>query len=47
MAHEVCGKIVVATDAQEAARLRGLADRGSQNGLQGLGFLDAYQARDI
>jgi L-2-hydroxyglutarate oxidase len=47
VAHEVCGKIVVATDAQEAARLRGLAERGTQNGLQGLRFLDADQARDI
>jgi L-2-hydroxyglutarate oxidase len=47
VAHEVCGKIVVATDSQEAARLRGLAERGTQNGLQGLRFLDAAQAREI
>jgi len=47
VAHEVCGKIVVATDAQEAERLRGLADRGTENGLQGLRFVDADQAREI
>jgi L-2-hydroxyglutarate oxidase len=47
VAHEVCGKIVVATDAQEAARLRGLAERGTQNGLQGLRFVDTAQAREI
>ena len=47
VAHEVCGKIVVATDAQEAARLRGLAERGTENGLQDLRFVDAAQARDI
>ena len=47
VAHEVCGKIVVATDAQEAQRLRGLADRGTENGLQGLRFVDADQAREI
>jgi len=47
VAHEVCGKIVVATDAQEAARLRGLAERGTENGLNGLRFLDADQAREI
>jgi L-2-hydroxyglutarate oxidase len=47
VAHEVCGKIVAATDAQEAARLRGLAERGTQNGLQGLRFVDTAQAREI
>ena len=47
VAHEVCGKIVVATDAPEASRLRGLAERGTENGLQGLRFLDAAQAREI
>ena len=38
---------MVATDAQEAARLRGLAERGTENGLNGLRFLDADQAREI
>ena len=47
VAYEVCGKIVVATDAQEAERLRGLAERGTENGLEGLRFLDSDQAREI
>ena len=37
--HEVCGKIVVASDDREIGFLDNLADRGAKNGLNGLKFL--------
>jgi L-2-hydroxyglutarate oxidase len=47
IAHEICGKIVVATDEAEAATLRSLYDRGQQNGLRGLRYLSIAEAREI
>ena len=38
--HDVCGKVVVATDTEEEVRLRALALRGEENGLSGLRWLD-------
>jgi L-2-hydroxyglutarate oxidase len=38
--HEVCGKIVVATNEREAKVLNELAGRGEKNGLRGLRFLN-------
>ena len=37
--HEVCGKLVVACDDAELARLHNLEERGRQNGLEGIEFL--------
>jgi len=37
--HEICGKLVVATNDEESLRLNDLYDRGTKNGLQGLKFL--------
>ncbi len=37
--HDVCGKIVVASDEREIGLLENLADRGYKNGLSGLKFL--------
>src|ERR1700691_914667 len=37
--HKVCGKLIVATNAEEAARLNDLLARGVANGLQGLRLL--------
>src|SRR5205809_4429362 len=34
--HEVCGKLVVAADESEVARLDALEERGKANGLEGL-----------
>src|SRR5712692_719348 len=34
IAHEVCGKVVVATNEEEVPRLQTLFERGAQNGLQ-------------
>ena len=47
LAHEVCGKLVVAVDDTEIARLRALHERGTQNGLLGLRWLDAAQMREV
>lgn len=45
--HEICGKLVVAVTAEEVPRLRALLERGRQNGLVGLRWLDAAGAREI
>jgi L-2-hydroxyglutarate oxidase len=45
--HEICGKLVVAADEAEVERLRGLLDRGTQNGLEGLRWLSAEEMREI
>jgi L-2-hydroxyglutarate oxidase LhgO len=37
--HEVCGKLIVATNSEEAARLEDLLARGVANGLEGLRLL--------
>src|SRR5271163_4577586 len=37
--HEVCGKLIVATNSEEAARLDELLARGVANGLEGLRLL--------
>ncbi|MAE32608.1 MAG: L-2-hydroxyglutarate oxidase [Verrucomicrobiales bacterium] len=39
IAHEVCGKLVVACDAAELDRLHKLEERGRLNGLEGIEFL--------
>ena len=45
--HEVCGKIVVATDERELPGLNELLRRGRANGLVGLRELDRDQIREI
>lgn len=45
--HEICGKLVVATDDTELGRLRKLLDRGNQNGLRGLRWLSREELREI
>ncbi|MEO7931621.1 MAG: L-2-hydroxyglutarate oxidase [Chthoniobacterales bacterium] len=47
VAHEICGKLVVATDAEEVSRLRTLLERGQQNGLRDLQWLEAGAMREI
>src|SRR5512138_3268917 len=37
--HEICGKVVVATEEEELARLKNLMERGTANGLEGLVWL--------
>jgi L-2-hydroxyglutarate oxidase len=43
--HEVCGKIVVASDDREKALLDNLADRGEKNGLIGLKYLNPEELK--
>jgi len=45
--HEICGKLVVATDPAELPRLHDLYARGQQNGLSGLRLLSPDQIREI
>jgi L-2-hydroxyglutarate oxidase len=45
--HEICGKLVVATDEPELVRLHALHERGQKNGLSGLRLLNREQMREI
>ena len=36
IAHQICGKLVVATTPDEVVRLKSLLERGTANGLRGL-----------
>jgi L-2-hydroxyglutarate oxidase len=47
IAHEQCGKIVVATEESELPRLENLWTRGNANGLQGLRKLTPEQIKEI
>jgi L-2-hydroxyglutarate oxidase len=47
IAHEICGKVVVATQPEELPRLEALYHRGTANGLTGLHFLSPEQIREI
>ena len=47
IAHEQCGKIVVATEPNELERLENLWARGNANGLLGLRKLTAEQIKEI
>jgi L-2-hydroxyglutarate oxidase len=43
--HEICGKLVVATEESEIPRLRKLEDNGRQNGLRGICWLEPSEIR--
>jgi L-2-hydroxyglutarate oxidase LhgO len=45
--HDICGKLVVATRAEQLPRLIDLFQRGTQNGLLGLEILDGPRIREI
>lgn len=45
--HEVCGKLVIATDPDEVPRLQALYERGRENGLRGLRLLEPDALREI
>ncbi len=47
IAHELCGKLVVACSEEEVARLKDLQQRGTANGLQGLQWMERAQFREI
>ena len=45
--YEICGKVIVATLAEELPRLRDLLERGRANGVEGLRMLSPEELRDI
>jgi len=45
--HKVCGKLIVATNSEEAARLDELLARGMANGLEGLRLLERQAMLEI
>jgi len=47
VAHEICGKLVVAADESEVPRLRALQERGTANGLEGLRWLKREEIHEI
>src|SRR5271165_5226599 len=47
IAHEVCGKVIVATHADELPRLEELRKRGEANGLTGLRMIGPEELREI
>jgi L-2-hydroxyglutarate oxidase len=47
VAHEVCGKVIVATDTDELPRLEELHRRGEANGLVGLRMIGPEELREI
>ena len=47
IAHDVCGKVVVATRADELPRLEELRRRGEANGLSGLRLIGPEELREI
>src|SRR5258708_36261468 len=47
IAHEVCGKVIVATHADELAGLEELRRRGEANGLTGLRLIGPAELREI
>jgi len=47
IAHELCGKVVVATSEEEIPRLHALFERGRQNGLRDLQLLKPEELREI
>lgn len=47
IAHEICGKLVVATNEEEVPRLRDLHERGTKNGLEGLKWMKPEEFREI
>ncbi len=47
IAHDICGKVVVATSPDELPRLRTAMERGRANGLVGLTWLEAPELREL
>ena len=47
VAHNICGKLVVATTPDEIGRLHTLQERGMQNGLRGLRWLEQGELREF
>ncbi|TAD93563.1 MAG: L-2-hydroxyglutarate oxidase, partial [Bacteroidetes bacterium] len=44
--HEICGKVIIATDEKELPALENVFQRGQENGLEGLKKLNAEQIKE-
>lgn len=47
VAHEICGKIIVATTPEEEERIPMIMERGRENGLKNLRIIDGKEIREI
>lgn len=47
IAHDACGKIIVATEPDELPRLERIMERGKENGLDGLRRLDSKEIGEV
>ncbi|MGE4527782.1 MAG: NAD(P)/FAD-dependent oxidoreductase [Rhodospirillaceae bacterium] len=47
IAHKRCGKLLVATDAEQAERLPGIAAQAAANGAEGMRLVSAAEAREM
>jgi L-2-hydroxyglutarate oxidase LhgO len=47
IAHDMCGKVVVATEQEEVPRLHALLERGQANGLEGLQLLGPEEIHEF
>jgi L-2-hydroxyglutarate oxidase LhgO len=47
IAHDMCGKVVVATEQEEVPRLHALLERGQANGLEGLRLLGPEEIHEF
>ena len=45
--HDICGKVVVATDKSELANLEAIRQRGLENGVEGIDQINPDQIREI
>lgn len=45
--YDECGKLIVATDADEVPRLRGLLERGERNGVPDLRWLEGTELQEV
>lgn len=45
--HQICGKVIVATEQKELEGLQKIYDRGIQNGLNGLKIISAQELKEI
>ena len=47
VAHEVCGKVIVATDESERPALEKIYQRGLENGIEGISMIDENEMNEI
>ncbi len=47
IAHDVCGKLIVATEDSELPRLKGIFERGKENGIEGITMVSSKEIKDI